>query len=263
MHTITAAGISAANKLSNLKSYRNLLIAATIVAIVMLIDNAGELYSDLTTLSIGYMFFNTSVFPAGLCNRYLSPIVIILLCSKAYENHMASQKRITSLFSLGLLYIRIVLLGGICIIISRSFFFGVLATKFPFVSSADRMIHLDLWPYYDLSFNGKTWLHITYILIYGFLLGCLYGGITCLLHSMTRSIGIITVSPFIIRVAWIQLCRLVTVADCFRIDGWLAMKTTVYSYNATLFLTTFTIAIIILICFLFLYHRMRKECLFC
>ncbi len=203
-----------------------LILAGLGVAVLMLIDNIWEIKTAWSTenISIYYLFFNAIVF-SGIMSSYLIPV----LCCLPWNMETIKQRRKTmqkmTVKRKTQNFFTATACGGVVVSLGYGLFIGICSLKFPFVSDDVIEAGMTIFPYVSYSLNGYVGLHLFIMLLNGFLLGSLYGGISASFALFTLNESVVILIPFMIRFLWIQLYRIFSIDYNFRIDYWLFMRT--------------------------------------
>ena len=227
-----------------------LILAGCGVALLMLIDNIWEIKTAWSTesISIYYLFFNAIVF-SGIMSSYLIPV----LCCLPWNMETVKRRRRTmqekTIKRKMRDFFTAAVCGGVVVSLGYGLFAGICSLKFPFVSDDVIEAGMTIFPYVSYSLNGYVGLHLFIMLLNGFLLGALYGGMSATFALFTRNESVVILIPFMIRFLWIQLYRIVPIEYNYRIDYWLFMRT---SYSEELQTPLLAIGRVLLILFVFL-----------
>jgi len=237
-----------------------MLIGSCIIVGLMLLDNIGELLLNQEDISIAYLFFNTEVYPAGLWGRYLTPIIIVAFCKNnslfLEEPNSCSNDKIRVCmfkFTVSAFY------GGICLSLSRIFFILIMSLFFPFIGTRDVWANLQVWPYFSYSIDGKSFVHIIFIVYYAILSGSLWGGISATITAFTQNERTALAIPFVLKISWIQSCRLFNISSNMRFDYWLTMTATIDTYLTTTLSSGLCTVVSLILLFWLTYSKVRKD----
>lgn len=236
-----------------------LAFAALGVAVLMLIDNIWEIKTAWSTanISIYYLFFNAIVF-SGIMSSYLIPVLCCLPWNmKNIKQRGKTMEKMTVGRKARDFFIATAC-GGLAVSLGYGFFVGICSLKFPFASDDVIEAGMTIFPYVSYSLNGYVGLHLFIMLLNGFLLGALYGGMSATFALFTLNESVVILIPFMVRFLWIQLYRIIPIEYNDRIDYWLFMRT---SYSEELQTPFFAIGrvLLILIVFLIVYLVKSKQ----
>lgn len=215
---------------------------AAAITLLMFLDNLGEfLYLGSTQPSVAYLFFNTSVCPAGLFSRYLVPCLLfqcVWQVHRVAESHghaLGYKRAVTRAVFHGTAF------GGVCNGLSRIVFLLILSLWFPFTNDGDFSGNFIIWPYYVFSLYGKTYIHQMFIVLYGILYGFLWGSYATLCYAKRYSFYQFMIIPFFSQIVWLQVCLLLQISSQYRIDCWFYMSSYYHSYALTALLSCFIV----------------------
>lgn len=203
-----------------------LIFAGCGVALLMFIDNLWEIKTawDTESISIYYLFFNAIVF-SGMMSSYLLPV----LCCLPWNMKTIRQRRENIQKKTGKRRVRNFFAASICgggvVSLGYGLFVGICSLKYPFASDDVLESGMMIFPYVSYSLNGYVGLHLFIMLLNGFLLGSLYGGMSATFALFTANESVVILIPFMIRFLWIQLYRIFPIDYNLRIDYWLFMRT--------------------------------------
>lgn len=232
------------------------LLSAMMVSVSILIDNAVDL-GPMFRAGTGslYYFFMGSISLGGLFGVYFAPTLCVLPYFKVKSLHMSVGKlkrNAMATFMVPVVY------GGCVLCFGYFLLFGVLKCCLPTLmpyeveNIIENSLTNTLLPYERFLVSGFGLGYFVSALWYGFLSGCLYGGVSFLTYVFTHSYNLALLSPYLGMLWMTYAAKFAGIPDSFRLDMWLKMRATIGSEEQTLYLATLLVlAMIISMCVIF------------
>ncbi|WP_346026335.1 hypothetical protein [Beduinella massiliensis] len=239
------------------KNILTVVLSASAICLMMMLDNNMEItYALSGELSIFYLLF-CSIIYGGTFGPYFSSILCVIpfLSSLHNTNSRCSKCQIGRIE----FFVKKVMVSGGTLSLGYLLFVMILLPFTSFTNSQDMASGLYTFPYFVLSLNGFTVLHIVVVVLYGFLKGAIWGALCITVSAFTKNKSILLFVPFIGKITLMQIYRLIWIEEGYRLDFWLSMTYILQNEIITVCLSIMRSFLLVMFCGIIYIHSYKER----